>query len=647
MSQRIAVTALRIALVYALLGALWVSVSDLILSRLVSADWLQVIHAYSDWVLVAGAAVALFLLVDRELRARQRAEDVVRQSEARFRALVQHSADVIFVLSEEGMIRFASPNLETVLGRTVPPGESLNILEVVNPPDRENAARALDDLRREPNAVAATEFRAMHVDGSLRTLEVWGKNLLLDPTVEGILLNARDVTERKQYEAEIQRLAYFDPLTGLANRRLLRERAKQALALAKRRANIAALLYLDLDRFKAVNDTLGHDAGDELLQQVAQRLTKCIRDSDTLSRLGGDEFAILLTEVRAEEDAAVVARRVVQALQESIWVQQQAVHIGTSIGIAIYPRDGTTFEEVIKHADIAMYRAKQEKAGYQFYRPELSVYTRERLVLEEELRRALEQNELVLHYQPVLAVTDRTVAGAEALSRWLHRQRGEISAGEFIGIAEETGLIVPLDRWAVSSAVRLGRASLQGGWGGWVAVNLSARSFADPDLVSHVARSLELEGLEPTRLVLEITESAAMRNPDATADLLHKLKDVGVLVALDDFGMGYSSLAYLKRFPVDILKLDKNFTRGIGSDAKDERLIEAVITLAHSLGVQVLAEGVEQQTQLNWLVSEGCDLVQGYLIGKPRPSAEFEIVQRVPFDADGSAAMAYRPFPEY
>ena len=644
-SRRIARAALRIALLYALFGAVWIAVVELlVLQTVTDRELLGIVRAYGNWALIAVTAAAGYWLIRRELRRRVESEDALRRREERFRALVQHSADVIFVLSPEGQVRYASPNIDTVLGLQLDNATTANVLELIHPEERMSAGRTLEELRNQPGHTITTEVRALHADGSYRSLELWGKNLLDDPHIAGIVLNARDVTERKLFEAEIQRLAYFDALTGLANRRLLRDRARQAISMAKRHGNAMALLYLDLDRFKAVNDTLGHDAGDELLKEVAQRLLRSIRDSDTLARLGGDEFAILLTEVREEEDAVIVARRVVDALQQSVWVQQHPVHIGTSVGIAVYPQDGESYEELTKHADIAMYRAKTEKSGYQFYRPELSVYTRDRLLLEEEFRHALQQSELSLAYQPVLHLPTRSVVGAEALARWSNVRRGEVPPAEFVPLAEDTGMIGTLDRWVIGAASRVDKS--QNGWKGWVAVNLSPRTLNDATIVPYVAQEIEAAGIEPDRLVIEITESAAMRNPEQTADLLLELKQVGVQVALDDFGMGYSSLAYLKAFPIDILKLDKSFVRGVGAEPKDERLVEAVIRLAHGLGMLVLAEGVEHQRQLNFLMAEGCDLVQGYLIGMPTPWGRIEAAVAGATSAPG-AAMATRPFPEF
>ena len=416
---------------------------------------------------------------------------------------------------------------------------------------------------------------------------------------------------------QLHHMAYHDPLTNLANRRLLRERAEQALTLARRHRRTVGLLYLDLARFKAVNDSLGHTAGDELLKMISDRLSHGLRKSDALVRMGGDEFAILLSEIERQEDAADVAQRVLESLKPSFWLEGQAVHLEGNLGITLYPQDGTTVEELMRRADIAMYRAKAEGIGFKFYQPSLDVYTRDRLLLETELREALERQQLVLYYQPVFDVKDKRVIGLEALIRWPHPQRGLVPPEDFIPLAEESDLILHLDRWTIATAARQARVWASQGWDGWLAVNLSARSFGNPSLPEYIGQILQEEELPPGRLRLEITERVAMRDPEVTIHLLKKLTALGVSVSVDDFGLGYSSLAYLKRFPVHQLKIDRSFVQGIGADTRDERLVEAVITLTRGLGVEVLAEGVERADQLEWLKEQGCGLVQGYLVGHP------------------------------
>ncbi len=453
------------------------------------------------------------------------------------------------------------------------------------------------------------------IDSIRRT--VWGGSFIIFSLLFGSLYALVRTASR-----QLHYMAYHDPLTNLANRRLLRERAEQALTQARRYGRTVGLLYLDLARFKAVNDSLGHSAGDELLKEVSRRLDHGLRESDTLTRLGGDEFAIFLSEVQRKEDAAHVAQRVLGNLRPPFWLEGQAIHIEGNLGITLYPQDGATFEELMRHADIAMYRAKAEGTGFKFYQPQLDVYTRDRLLLETEFRAALEQQQLVLHYQPVLDLRNDELVGVEALVRWPHPRRGMIPPGDFIPLAEESDLILDLDRWTIATAARQARALVTQGWDGWMAVNLSARSLGNPELPKYVGQILTSEGLPPSRLMFEITESVAMRDPEVTIRLLEQLNALGVSVAVDDFGLGYSSLAYLKRFPIDEIKIDRSFVQGIGTDPRDERLVEAVITLTHGLGVRVVAEGVERADQLGWLRERGCGLVQGFLVGGPASSAD-------------------------
>ena len=423
---------------------------------------------------------------------------------------------------------------------------------------------------------------------------------------------------------QLQHMAYHDPLTNLANRRLLRERAEQALTLARRHGRIVALLYLDLARFKAINDSLGHSAGDELLKEISHRLSHGLRQSDTLVRMGGDEFAILLSEIERQEDAADVAQRVLESLKPSFWLEGHALHLEGNLGITLYPQDGPTVEELMKHADTAMYRAKAEGIGFKFYQPSLDLYTRDRLLLETELRDALERHQLVLYYQPVLDLKNERVIGVEALIRWPHPQRGMIPPEDFIPLAEESDLILHLDRWTIATATRQARVWASQGWDGWLAVNISVRSLSNPTLPAYVGQILQKEGLTPGRLRLEITEREAMRDPELTIRMLEQLTALGVSVSVDDFGSGYSSLAYLKRFPVHQLKIDRSFVQGIGADNRDERLVEAVIALTRGLGVEVLAEGVERPDQLAWLKEQGCRLAQGYFVGHPVSADELQ-----------------------
>jgi diguanylate cyclase (GGDEF)-like protein len=426
--------------------------------------------------------------------------------------------------------------------------------------------------------------------------------------------------ERKQHQEQIERMAFFDGLTGLYNRRLLQERAQQSLDLARRHDWSVAFLYLDLDRFKNVNDTLGHDAGDELLADIAGLLREWLRASDTVARLGGDEFAFVLNAVDAPQ-AADAAERILGLLDRPFELRGQRVHVGASIGIALFPNPGQTIDELLKHADIAMYRAKVEGGAYAFFDPERSPFTRERLSLEVELRQAVNRGELELCYQPMQALGDGSVRGFEALARW-RRDGNLLAAADFIPLAEESELIRLLDwrilRLALAEARELLAASpyLQ------LSVNLSARSLHAPGLVEHLAGLLADTGVEPGRLVLEITESAAMRHPERSYETLHALADLGIRLAMDDFGTGFASLTYLRNMPLHRVKIDSSLVRQIGSDPRGEELVRGAIALGHGLGLEVVGEGVESEGQRQWLRSNGCDQVQGFLVGRPMPLGE-------------------------
>ncbi len=478
------------------------------------------------------------------------------------------------------------------------------------------------------------EFTNRRRDGELYVTEqVIAPIRGTDGTITHFVSTGRDVSERKRIESELEERAYYDVLTGLPSQRLFRERSKQALALARRHGNTAALLYADLDGFGAVNTTHGRGVGDQVLKNVAERLRQSTRESDALARVAADEFVVLLSEVSDEDAIGRVARRIRESLGKPFQIGDVAVRVTVSIGIAVYPQDAGNYQELLTLADMALDRARVTGNGFEFYRPELSAHTREQLSLEEDLRWAQERDQLVLHYQPIVAVESGQMVGAEALARgqlaglealarWPHFERGMMPPAEFIPLAERTGKIVSLDRWAISAAVRQAAEWTERGWRGWVSVNLSARSLQDPDLPGYVGRMLEAHQLAPQRLVLEITEGAAMRDPEATARVLDNLSKVGARVAVDDFGIGHSSLAYLKHFPVDLLKLDQTFVHDIGTDPKDERLIEVMITLAHRIGAQIIAEGVEDERQLLWLRAAGCDMVQGYYLGYPVPPEE-------------------------
>ncbi len=437
--------------------------------------------------------------------------------------------------------------------------------------------------------------------------------------IAGVIALIRDITERKNAEQQIEYQAYHDALTGLANRRLFQEHLSIALALAQRRERAVAVLFLDLDHFKVINDSLGHSIGDALLQQVAQRLRSAVREGDTVARVGGDEFTIVLQELADAQEAAIVAEKVLRTVAAPMDINGERLYATASIGITVFPTDGDDAETLLKNADAAMYRAKSEgRNTYQMSTRELSRSTQERMTVESGLHLALEAGEFTLVYQPQLDVETMDVVGMEALLRWRHPQRGIILPDEFISVAEERGLILPIGDWVLRQACLDARRFHDRGMTNFrVAVNLSARQFRDPSLASSVECALRDSGIPAETLELEITESMAMENVQLTMATLEGFRRAGVTIAIDDFGTGHSSLSYLKRFPVDALKIDRSFVSDLPDKFEDAAIVSAVIQLANGLGMRVVAEGVETSEQLEFLRDAGCREVQGFYFSYP------------------------------
>ena len=438
-----------------------------------------------------------------------------------------------------------------------------------------------------------------------------------------------DVTARKQADERIQYMAQFDALTGLPNQAQLGDHAKYAISLAQRSQEPLALMFLDLDNFKDINDALGHRIGDSLLVEMARRLRLTLREQDTVSRLGGDEFIFLLPGVDAL-GVAHVALKVLEVIADPCRIEQHDLYVSGSIGIALYPADGTDLETLLKRADAAMYRAKQEgRDGYRFFTEEMQVRSARHLQLVNALRRALERDQLQVHYQPQLSMQDNHIVGAEALLRWTHPELGSVSPAEFIPAAEDSGLILSIGEWVLRHAVRQAKEWGQGGIAPLVmAVNLSAVQFRHPDLPKLVTRILEEEGLPPEYLELELTEGVAMFNPQGAIAVMNSLHECGVRMSIDDFGTGYSSLSLLKKFKVYKLKIDQSFVRDIDTNQEDRSIVSAIINMAKSLGLQTIAEGVETAEQLAVLREQGCDEVQGYFFSEPLPAEQFEAFAR-------------------
>jgi len=424
---------------------------------------------------------------------------------------------------------------------------------------------------------------------------------------------------------EMTHSAEHDYLTGLPNRMLLNDRVSQAIALTLRLREKLAVLFLDLDGFKHINDSLGHPVGDKLLQSIAQRLVTCVRGSDTVSRQGGDEFVVLLSVLEEQEDAAITARRMLAAVAEPHLIDQHDLHVTTSIGVSVYPDDGLDAETLIKNADTAMYQAKENgRQSYQFFKPAMNVRAVERQSIEESLRRALEHKEFALHYQPKVSLTTGEITGAEALIRWTHPTRGQVSPAQFIPVAEDCGLILPIGKWVLCEACKQARAWLDAGLPlGTMAVNISAMEFRDDSFLEGVFAILKETGLDPAALELELTESVLMKHVETTEFILKSLRARGVQLAVDDFGTGYSSLSYLRKFPIDALKIDQSFVRQITTAPDETTIVTAVISMGRSLKLRVVAEGVETAQELAFLQAHDCEEAQGYYFSRPVAPHQF------------------------
>lgn len=440
----------------------------------------------------------------------------------------------------------------------------------------------------------------------------------------------KDITERIQTEARLQYLAHHDALTDLPNRTLFMDRLNQALARAKLHDRLLAIMFIDLDRFKNINDTLGHDVGDRILKELAGRLQASIRAEDTVARLGGDEFAILLDDLTSINDATPLARKILDTMAPPTRLDGRELFVTASIGISLYPSDGPDAHTLLKNADIAMYRAKDlGKNNYQFYSTDMSAKAFERLTLENSLRHALERDELLLFYQPQVDIRSGRIIGVEALLRWRHPDLGLVGPADFVPLLEETGLIVETGQWVLETACAQARAWHDDGFHDLrVSVNLSGRQFNDPTFIDSIERAIRETAIDPNRLELEITESVIMRNARTTVTALNSLGDMGVRLSIDDFGTGYSSLSYLKRFPIDSLKIDRSFIRDVTSNADDAAIAHAIIVLGQSLKLEVIAEGVESPQQVEFLRNNGCDSMQGFLISQPLPAGDFRSLLR-------------------
>jgi diguanylate cyclase (GGDEF)-like protein/PAS domain S-box-containing protein len=547
-----------------------------------------------------------------------------RQSEARFRSLVAHSSDLITVLDAHGVVTYQSPSIQRVLGYRVDEVEGTEFARLLRKADRPRLAQIVAGIGEAYVGGGAEthviECSLRHRDGAWLEFEVQHTDLLQDEHVRGVVLNSRDVSERKQFEDQLAHQAFHDPVTSLANRALFADRVEHSIKRASRGGPAIGVMFIDLDDFKTVNDSLGHAAGDSVLQEVARRLQNAVRPGDTVARFGGDEFAVLLDGIADSGEAADVAGRILGVLELQYDVDGKQVYPRASVGICLAgdkfgPTDA---EEFLRNADVAMYMAKRDSKGsYRVFEPAMHERVVERLELQAELQRALELEQLEIHYQPVVRLDKQADYGVEALLRWNHPTRGTIPPLQFIPLAEETGQIIQIGRWVLLEACRQA-ASLQEQFRRTppltISINLSVKQLQSESIIQDVIDALETSGLPPSSLVLEITESVMMADTDLAVERLQQLKAIGVRLAMDDFGTGYSSLSYLSRFPVDILKMDRSF---LSTEHEESGLIAAIIALGTTLKLDVVAEGIELPEQITSLVGLGCDLGQGFFFAKP------------------------------
>lgn len=576
-----------------------------------------------------GSSLALALERVNLAEDLRRSTESLKSSEARFRSLVQNSSDVITLLDERGRITYVTPAVEKLLG--YPTGSLLDtsLWKIVHPEDLKGANTTFQGLLRTDFGEGLLGTRWRHTDGSFRYMETILSNQLADPNVRAVVLNTRDVTERKDLEDKLRHQAHHDPLTALSNRTLFKDRVAAALARHRGSRSSLAVLFLDLDDFKHVNDSLGHAAGDSLLRAVAARLQDCIGPTDTVARFGGDEFAILLDSIPDEAYPITVAERIMGSFRLPLRAGGVEMITAFSIGIAISTPESSDPEELLRNADVAMYRAKgRGKRTFEVFQVSMHAAALERLEMEYDLRQAIEKNELLVLYQPIVELDSEQIYGVEALVRWRHPTKGMVEPDRFIPLAEETGLIGVLGEWVLEQACREVK--------GWertfpdrpplrLGVNLSVRQLQRENIVSEIRHVLKRTGMAADRMTLEITESSVIREGEETSHMLQKLRSAGMKVAIDDFGTGYSSLSYLARFPIDVIKIDKAFVRSSGGGPKNLALLRAIVGLGHSLGVEIVAEGIETQQQARFLEPLGCR-GQGYFFSKPVTGEEIQVM---------------------
>jgi len=583
----------------------------------------------------AAQAITIHKLIEREHEARKYAEE----QQERFKSLIENSYDAIGLVSPVGEITYASASISKFSGYLPEDLVGANMENFIHGEDFPLVVQNMQKILEQGGSSRAIEFRYRHKDSSWRWMESSWLNMLDNPTIRSIVVNVRDITDRKQAENTIIEQAMHDSLTGLPNRQEFAVRFSQALAQAKRHNRQMALMFLDMDRFKNVNDRLGHSAGDTLLTVMASRFASSMRGEDVASRYGGDEFLILVNEVRSGKDIVAAAEKILKAANLPVQIGAHTIHPSVSIGIAMYPHDGLDLENLKKNADIALYRAKENgRNRFSLYDSSLNgLHQAEKFNQENELRQALLLEQIVVYYQPIISLKKHKLVAVEALARWQHPTKGLLLPNEFIPLAEETGLICELDKTVLKQACLQAKLWQNMGLQKFrIAANLSAQQFSEPEFVGMVAGALTETGLGANSLELEITESLAMGNLELTSSNLKSLKKLGVHITIDDFGTGYSSLNYLKRFPIHRLKIDKSFIKHCITNPSDTSITKTIVAMAKILGLKVVAEGVEDIYQLDFLKSLGCDSAQGFFIAKPMPAQDLPLWLEAAYPKRGS-----------
>ncbi|WP_415858075.1 EAL domain-containing protein [Brevibacillus parabrevis] len=565
-----------------------------------------------------------YVSIRNDITARKHMEEEVRRSEELYRLIAENTSDIISIVNAEGDFLYLSPAHKVVFDHDVPDERFHNLFEWIVEDDRDIMAYAIQhtySTRKE----YTVECRIQ----TSRKETIWTEskiNPILDElgNVSKLLFVTRDITDRKQSEELIHHLAYHDALTDLPNRRMYTQHLSREIMQAKRFQSNLAVLFLDLDRFKDVNDSFGHDVGDLLLVEAANRLKACLRPGDVVARLGGDEFTVLLGQLADREEAAALANQIMEALQRPFILQDHSFNVSCSIGIALYPEDGDNADDLLKRADTALYTVKSRgKNGYDFFDPTMEAKSLERILMENELRKAIEQEQFQIYYQPKIDIATDTLTGMEALVRWVHPELGVIPPNRFIPIAEETGMIIALGEWILRQACRQNKIWHDQGYLLKVSVNLSARQIYQKDLVEMIKQILAETELAAEWLELEITESIFVKMEEATA-VLQQIRDIGIHISIDDFGTGYSSFSYIKSLPVDTIKIDASFIRDIHHNQESQAIVKAIVTIAQSLNMNVIAEGIELNDQAAALQQNGCDHGQGYLFSRPLATDDFE-----------------------